>query len=571
MRKFEIILAVILLILPTVTTSYWAELNRAVTHEGTYQDKRIEFAFNGLPVDSIGHALNSTRGPTASFRLSEGFQHNDFVKQRLSEALYPHLIDSKSDAIVELDASRKFILNGSLLNANEQTDDLDFSISLAIASIISSFGFGVCIWPFVFRRTAATTGRGIESLASVFILGAICVGLIESIATWSQISIAPYTLWLIGLVLAPVGISALWRTRTLRTTYFDFRSPSAESCALIAVVALFVLQVAIFPVTLWDGRSIWLFHAKQIFINGMMPRTDILRPDLLWSHPDYPYFFPSWLAFFSGGNTSYNERMASFGIAVLFSSLSILLWTQARRELGRWQGSIVAICSSIIIARATAGGYLDGILMICLLTQYFSLSSKELNSKRLGWILALLASCLKTEGLVFSLIVALFTRFEKQEKSYLKGFAVFLPALVHQAWIRSLGIDSIHKGTNWSASLDNCLSRSYALLLETPRLFMTPGYLQIRGILVAGLLGAIFLVALMLTYRRLPRSIALMLLAVLTMSSFVYLSLSLLPEDIHWFAQVTLDRLLLHPAALLMAAPFVYSKALRSPEKANAY
>ena len=98
--------------------------------------------------------------------------------------------------------------------------------------------------------------------------------------------------------------------------------------AFLLVGALYSFVIAVSPVSLWDGRSIWLFRAHQLSNHGMFALPDMLNMDSEWSHPDYPLLYPAWLAYFGGH--PFSERNASLAIGVLFVSLLVLIWYFAR-------------------------------------------------------------------------------------------------------------------------------------------------------------------------------------------------------------------------------------------------
>ena len=74
------------------------------------------------------------------------------------------------------------------------------------------------------------------------------------------------------------------------------------------LVGLFVARTAVLPVVLWDGRSIWLFHAKKLFFEGMITNKVLLAPENYWSLPDKPLLLPAWLASFTAFSPSYNVQ-----------------------------------------------------------------------------------------------------------------------------------------------------------------------------------------------------------------------------------------------------------------------
>src|SRR5438105_4328859 len=78
-----------------LATSFWAML-KISWDPGTYRDKRIAYAFNGIPVDSIRADLDRSLPPGEPVAISPSLGPDHFTVQRLTEALYPRRIDPSS-------------------------------------------------------------------------------------------------------------------------------------------------------------------------------------------------------------------------------------------------------------------------------------------------------------------------------------------------------------------------------------------------------------------------------------------------------------------------------------------
>jgi hypothetical protein len=152
---------------------------------------------------------------------------------------------------------------------------------------------------------------------------------------------------------------------------------------------------------------------------------------------------------------------------------------------------------------------------------------------------------------VLAPLIALF--FERRPAAY----ACFLPAVFHTIWVRAQGTDSILKGMAWRDALAAFADRMSALVGEIPVVLSSPGYTRARALVWAGIAALAVAVALWPVAAASRRTAALALGAGATGVVFALVSISILPEDARWFAHTALDRLLLHPSALFLAAAFL--------------
>ena len=172
---------------------------------------------------------------------------------------------------------------------------------------------------------------------------------------------------------------AAFRARTVAAA----RKP--ENWILAAVLTAVLARMASVPVSLWDGRSIWLLRAHQLRHNGRLAISDALPPEYQsWTHPGYPLLFPGWLAHFTAFSSGWDERAAALGIAILLAAVLPLDWALARERLGRWLGAALVFSVFSSVAYLTTGAYADGWLTLLLLLELLPSPTRPPNGSD-GW------------------------------------------------------------------------------------------------------------------------------------------------------------------------------------------
>ena len=348
---------------------------------------------------------------------------------------------------------------------------------------------------------------------------------------------------------------AAFRARTVAAA----RKP--ENWILAAVLTAVLARMASVPVSLWDGRSIWLLRAHQLRHNGRLAISDALPPEYQsWTHPGYPLLFPGWLAHFTAFSSGWDERAAALGIAILLAAVLPLDWALARERLGRWLGAALVFSVFSSVAYLTTGAYADGWLTLLLLLELLALADPA--TERLGWLGAMVVSLLKWEGLVFGATVAaactLGFRHLRARRAVRRWapLCVFVPALLHLAWDLLHGVaPSNYQDTPWHLVVAQWPARLHAVVDETWHLLQVEGYTRCHAVVWAGVAGA-FVAGGGAVTRGLPDRVgrlALGLAALFTVFTFGVLTLS--PFDPAWHAGTAADRLLLPAGAFaLMAA-----------------
>jgi hypothetical protein len=577
--SFAWLFAVIVLLHAAYQSAFWDDLSNAYTARGRYAAFRATVGFRGIPVETLLPRLNSALPITTPVALSELLARDLFTKQRLTELLYPRTINASATYRLEivnaadftpdrgLELARTprqqvFFLSGAPVPETSALieEELDFSFFAFLGSTLAALGLGL-----IFARWLRAEGT--LFLPALILSGALAIGLISTLTTWLQISVRPLIWNIAGLALCVVTLArrAVKRTRSpalLSGVREALRAP--ENYALALVLLLFFFTMLEHPITLWDGRSIWLLHAKQLFVNGMLGDADLLNPALQFSQSEYPLLHPAWMAHFSGFASSYNERLAAVGVPVLLSAVVAMVWQLLRRATSRWVGAAITLAAFSSVAHIAGGGYADGLVMFLLLLEFLALQSPD--SETLGWLAAAAVSLVKLEGCVFASLIACACLLavpylkERSGSRRLAPLLVLAPAFIHILWGRVIGLRGDFDGIDWSGVCEHLFGRLSVIVTTTYSALSVAGYTRSHAIVWEGVVALMFSLVFWLCVRPRRRSAELSIALALAYASVAVALMLVTPRDLAWHVSTAMDRLLLHPALLALVSPFLFLK-----------
>lgn len=562
MSRIPILTTAAMLFYVLVCTSFWGNTEKAFRDDGlSYAQRRINYGFNGFPIDELAAKIDSILPLGTPVSIGPSLAKSDFISQRIAEGLYPRTVDlsspyqldgTPSQALpqksIELfrstDGSSLILRNVTSETPRAATKPSSINDSLIIvvyllAALTSALGFGMLARCFFARATS----RSEKSTAEAILAGIFAIGLIYSVQTWLQLALPAWFWMLIGAVLA----GAFGYTE-IQNYKWSLPRPKAETIVFTGVLIVFCLDMFLFPIALWDGRSVWFFAAKKIFYHGFLAKADLLNSSYQFSNPSYPALVPAWLSYCTALSPQFNERLAAQGHALFFVTLLSLFWIGARERLGRWPGALTTFAVFFMLQNLTIGGYVDQFVALLLLLAVVSFSRP--NSTHLAWLALLVCSLIKIEGLVFSVIAALILG-----RRQLFAFVLFLPAVFHRGWTQFVGVQNIFQEAQTTTS--DILNRLVEFMTLLPTLFEVEGYTQSRFVLRLGFVcGVTTIIWIVISARRSIKcktALATLLLSSVTfiISAFVTATV---PFDVKWFFGVTVDRLLLTPSLLAMAA-----------------
>ena len=534
-----------------------------------YAQIRRDRGFGGVPVEEAAEAIDRRLPAQEPISIAPSISDNPLFLQRFSEGLYPRRITGKAAHQVTLAAAPAGVaLAGSakLLGPPAEPklvprEHQSFSRSpvRALVLFVSLLGVGLVVLAGI--RKLAGVGGYVAALTpgwlfpTAILVGALTVGLLWSLATWTHVSLPAAAIASAGLA-GSLGVAVAAMVRLVRQGTFKTRTRDLARAALCVlrqpevVLGLGFLVFAIYlidrsPIFEWDARSIWFFHAKQLFFSGRMLPQD--AKDYSWAHPGYPLLYPAVLSFFSSFGP-WDERRAAVAISVLFAALSSLVFMLARRTLGRWPGAVFASIPVLYLFAPVVGGYADGYVTLCLLIAVFGFCNDD--TEGFGWLGAFSAAMIKREGFVLAFVLcAAHTVISDPSRRRRWShraliFAGFVPPALQSLWIKHLGVVDAYATAKLPTQAHEFWSRLVTIwdAVRAQTWARTPAKI--------GLVGLLLSLVFVRNWRR-SRGGAVVSLTGMAALAFTYSVFMITPADLSWHLGTALGRVISHDWFLL--------------------
>ena len=206
----------------------------------------------------------------------------------------------------------------------------------------------------------------------------------------------------------------------------------------IFILLIFIICLGT-PLNDWDGKYIWLFHAKRIFFdNDLYAQLDNYMP---WTHNDYPPLIPSFSASIANFFHIWNDNLPKLSSAIMLSTMVIFINSLI-------QGNLVKVIFFSLFLWITEKTFLSGSVddilssyTLCSSVIMYFLFFKEkyfLNNKKLLFLLSYifftLTTLIKNEGLVIIIVLFLSAFFIKKiilnEKINMNIYLIFAISLI---------------------------------------------------------------------------------------------------------------------------------------------
>jgi hypothetical protein len=544
-----------------------------------------------IPVPELLKSLNQSLKPQVPLRLSGELDDFFVYHQRLSEILYPRILDPEGSttlfflepsttpmpgSIELLKAGNKSLMLSGAPSESGPTENpgraesFDLSWGSLAKSVAGALGLGAIL---VVLMKMSDFEEVVSLIPLLILCGGASVGAVYSVATWIQKPVSPQLmagLAITGFFLA-LGKMVSGPARKFPTQWIGQIRKSISGIDVIfvwVVLGFMFLKMMNHPLDGWDGRSNWLFRTKQLFYQGMLRSSDALNPSYQFGHPWYPLLFPAWMTHFTLFSNLYNERIAALGIPVLLSAVMGLVWILLRERIGALPGTIVVLAGYVATRKLTWGGYTDGLLMFTLALELLAFTSdknEKINGTKLGWLAAFVASLIKCEGFLFAVWIALASvlrrRGDWEKKSSFLPFLVFIFPAGQLLWNRSMGFKTDFSGIQWGEVFTTLPARC---LIVARGFGETFGYNALTQEACGALLFAALLVYQRKSFRALISERLLpILVSIIGLSGMIFAMYIVTPSDEHALLGCTLDRLILHPAFLAVILPFILSSQYR--------
>jgi hypothetical protein len=228
---------------------------------------------------------------------------------------------------------------------------------------------------------------------------------------------------------------------------------------LILFIFILIIMGLGTATTSWDARSIWMFKAKQIFIEDTI--LYVTNNYALFSHPDYPNIAPAFSAGFVKTIGHWNEIFPKVGFTLLFIPGLILISNFFKKNY--YLLSLILIIFTV--GKFLINGEVDGLVSIYFVSVALIIVSIRYTNKSLLNFLTLISFCitltlLKLESLplIVCLMFSTFFLFYKEKSTSFK--------ILISIFISLIPIISWHIFTNYNG-IDNANSKYYAYSLNS--------------------------------------------------------------------------------------------------------
>lgn len=323
---------------------------------------------------------------------------------------------------------------------------------------------------------------------------------------------------------------------------------------MLGIVAVLLVLALGSPTDEWDPRSIWMLHAKRIYLEGSLYAQ--LDGYANFSHNDYPSLMPLWSATAAKLVGHWNEIFPKAAATLLLLPPLLLI---ARSLRTWWAAGLFAVAVLEVGGRYLVDGYMDAFLAVYAVAALAVAIQPRRDAAEAAWFnlaayaaLSAVLTLIKNEGAVLAILVGVVAvgtvllRERRLPWTLLAAFAVSMLPLL--AWKLAVA----------GADLGNDLAQSK---LKAQLLARLPDLTQSALILKALLRGMVWVPLVLLlvlcarTWRT-PAARAGMIVAVAYLGVLfaVYLST---PHDLAWHLATSAKRVALPVQLLLMYAVLV--------------
>lgn len=342
----------------------------------------------------------------------------------------------------------------------------------------------------------------------------------------------------------------------------------------IVVIFLFFSPILAEPLTDWDARSIWFFHAKMIYsaenIGLSAGWTD---PSVGFSHPDYPKLVPLMAAQITQIAGLWNEYLPKASILIMFIPMILLILS-----FGKKSPSFFFLLALIPFSfyNSLWNGYMDGLLALYLSISMLMISKFLITSDYIDLFAGILSLSIslniKNEGILgtiaviislmlFTLIFCKRTSIKQKLLFNWKWLLVWLPTLIpFLLWTLSVNQWDLSNDLNIGStqSFQNIGKRMFDGSFST---ILLRSYQEISG---AVLILIICLTAIIIWKKDLNKVIYLPLISSLLIFLglvTVYLST---PHDLTWHLNTSVDRTMLPVIGGILIASYYLLESIET-------
>jgi hypothetical protein len=228
-----------------------------------------------------------------------------------------------------------------------------------------------------------------------------------------------------------VLVCAAWSLLALR---------DGRAAWMLGIVAVLLVLALGSPTDEWDPRSIWMLHAKRIYLEGSLYAQ--LDGYAIFSHNDYPSLLPLWSATAAKVVGHWNEIFPKAAATLLLLPALLLI---ARSLRTWWAAGLFAVAVLEVGGRYLVDGYMDAFLAVYAVAALAVAIQPRRDAGEGAWFnlaayaaLSAVLTLIKNEGAVLAILVGavavatLLLRDRRMPWAVLAAFALSMLPLV--AW-----------------------------------------------------------------------------------------------------------------------------------------
>jgi hypothetical protein len=173
---------------------------------------------------------------------------------------------------------------------------------------------------------------------------------------------------LVGFFIAIIGVSCfLFSIKVKPINRKQFKGPIDQWIFVGLISILFLAPIITEPISAWDARSIWFFHAKMIYFSGTIGQlAGWQNPSVAFSHVDYPNLVPALAAQIMHMAGFWNEYLPK--ASLFYMLVPAICWVISFKHSSFSFGFLLFLIP-FYFSQWLWNGYMDGLLAF-----YFSIS-----------------------------------------------------------------------------------------------------------------------------------------------------------------------------------------------------
>jgi hypothetical protein len=176
---------------------------------------------------------------------------------------------------------------------------------------------------------------------------------------------------------------------------------------MLGIVAVLLVLALGSPTDEWDPRSIWMLHAKRIYLeNSLYAQLDGYA---IFSHNDYPSLMPLWSATAARVVGHWNEIFPKAAATLLLLPPLLLI---ARSLRTWWAAGLLAVAVLEVGGRYLVDGYMDAFLAVYAVAALAVAIQPRRDAAEGAWFnlaayaaLSAVLTLIKNEGAVLAILV----------------------------------------------------------------------------------------------------------------------------------------------------------------------